>query len=620
MSTLVGVLALDGKRVEAGCLAPAIGESGSRRTSEWHRWNQGPIALADSVALTENAQSGVGEARAGCVLVGDVRLDNRQELSDSLASQGCAASRLVGDSALLLAAYRRWGVDCWSRLVGDFSFAIWDSARATLLCVRDPLGTRQLTYSIDDRRLLFGTRAAAVAVARHGAVRPRRELLRDLLFKRYDRWVDETAFEAVSRLPAGHYLTAHDGTVKVSRYWPVAGRGAQGEREPGEHAQRFGELLDGAVTARLQDCEAAGLLLSGGLDSSSIACLAERSRAGSGRLMAYTAIYPRSPAADEREHLRTVVAHCSTLRSSTIDGDDCPVAADITGEPEWLPDEPLVDAGSPLLRTLLRRAREDGCKVVLAGSGADQALLGEAYYASGLVRDIPWSRLLAELPQFDRRSPFSRWQLWAAATVGRFLPDPWFHWLSGSASLQPNGRAGSVEVPTLPSRSARLIWRELFGGLAAARSATLDQLAHDEGLEWRFPFLDSRVVQLCLDLPAGLHFKDGFDKALLRGAMLGILPESIRSRTRPAHFSEPLQRALAGWSRDKVWVELCETLVVRYGLLSAAEWEKVESLQGAGVRGEFDFRRFLLLLATATWLRQGEARFGSRWSWGIGGL
>lgn len=614
MSAWVGVLALDGSAILSERLASAQAESGGRSQAEWNLWAGRQVALASRDPVLEGLEGGSPDLLHRCVLAGDVRLDNRDELSDWLALEGGDPIRHQDDSTLLLALYRRYGVECLSRLTGDFAFAIWDPDRASLLCARDPLGVRQLTYSIDGQQLWFATRAAAVAVARRGAVRPRRELLRDLLFKRYERWVNQTAFAEVSRLPAGHYLVAHGGKVSVTRYWPSPEGGTQGRRNRRDHSEQFRELLDGAVSARLRGCDSAGLLLSGGLDSSSIACLAERMAATGGPLSAYTAIYPRSPAADERDHLRTVVAHCSTLRSTTLNGDECPLAADIVGQPEWLPDEPLIDTGSPLLRALLCLAREDGCKVVLAGNGADQALLGEAYYASGLVRDIAWSRLGEELSHFGRRSPFPRWKLWAAATVGRFLPDPWFHQLSGTAILGSRDGGGTRETPRLASRSARIIWRELFGGLAAARSAALDQLAHDEGVEWRFPFLDSRVVRFCLELPAGLHFESGFDKALLRRAMLGTLPESIRTRTRPAHFSEPLQRRLTVLNRAKVWAELCETLVIRYGLLSASEWETFESPRGGGSVGEFDFRRFLLLLATATWLRQGEARFGSRWS------
>ncbi len=623
MSALVGVLALDGRRVEPESLWLAIGESGGRRPRPWRRWSAGPVALATSATLIEEDREGTGGSLPGPVLVGDIRLDNRQELATLLGREGRAARHGAEDGVLLLAAYRRWGVDCLARLVGDFSFAIWDPAGGGLLCARDPLGVRQLVYSLDGDRLLFATRAAAVAVARGGAVRPRRELLRDMLCKRYGRWIDQTAFAEVSRLPAGHCLTVRSGSLKVPRvrrYWPAADRTVQPGLAPSEYADQFGELLQEAVRSRLRGGAPVGLLLSGGLDSSSIACLAERLALPRAPLLAYTAIYPRSPTADEREHLATVIAHCPTLRGSTINGDDCAVEADIVGTPVWLPDEPLVDAGSPLLRALLSRAREDGCAAVLAGTGADQALLGEAYYAAGLVRDLDWSRLRGEIPHFKGRSTLPWWRFWAAATVGRFLPGRWFHRFAGAKSLRSRGDKGASEVPEAASRSAELIWQELFGGLATARGAALDQLAHDEGIEWRFPFLDSRAVRFCLDLPAGLHFQGGFDKALLRGAMLGILPESIRARTRPAHFSEPLHRHLAGWNRDKVWSELCETLVGRYGLLSAVEWKRIESLQEAGVAAKFDFRRFLLLLATATWLRQCEARFGSRWSWGIGGF
>lgn len=608
---LAGVLALDASAAAPESLEPMIAESGGGAGRSWDRHADGRLAVAASLPIAATVGSS-GEAQV--LVAGSVVLYNRDELCDLLANGGGESLRPCTDAELVLLSYQRWGVDCVGHLVGDFAFAVWDAARQRLLCVRDPLGVRQLTYSLEEGRLIFATRCAAVAVGRRAPVAPRRELLRDLLFKRYERQVTQTAYAGVLRLPAGHLLLASAAGLRVRRYWPNLDAAASSGSEPGRFAAQFRDLLTQSVRARMVDPAPVGLLLSGGLDSSSIACLADRLPAA-GRLRAVSALYPLSPAADEREHLQTVAEHCHNLPVATIDGDCCPLAEDIAGEESaWIPDEPLVEAGSPLLRALLDRVREKGCRVVLSGAGGDQALVGDAYYSAGLSRDVPWLRLTAELPHFIRFSGIAAWQACVGATLGRFLPNSWFHRIAGGLRRHAGREAPRLGSPKLGSNSARLIWRELSGGLAAARSATLDQLASDKSMEWRFPFLDSRIVALCLSLPAGRHFGDGFDKALLREAMVGVLPESIRSRTRPAHFSEPERRQVDEWNRGIIWARLREALVERYGLLSPAEFDDAAMFQGVQAFGGSDHRRFLLMLAVSTWLRQCEARFGPRWT------
>ena len=209
-----------------------------------------------------------------CTLVGDIRLDNRNELVSVLELRPAE----ISDNELLMAAYCRWGTDCVDHIFGEFSFVLWDDRKQRLFAARDPMGERafylarlgsQLVLSNEIRipRSWPGISGRLDEVSVVGA------LVRRGMFMRS---ATRTFFEGVEQLPPGHFLIATKDNIQTQRYWSIIGL----EDQPLPHASRnemledFRSMMEDAVVKRLRSVRAVGCHLSGGLDSSTVAALA----------------------------------------------------------------------------------------------------------------------------------------------------------------------------------------------------------------------------------------------------------------------------------------------------------------------------------------------------------
>ncbi len=181
--------------------------------------------------------------------------------------------RSHSDTEVLLHAWVEWGAECLSRLNGIFAFAVWDSRRHTLYIVRDRLGVKPLYYILDDRRLLFCSEIKGL-LAVVGPTRPVNEpMVYDYLTSGRQDHTDETFFEGIRKLPAGHLMEIRDGRHAISSYWSIPSGGVLGGTLS-ENAVRFHDLFHDAIELQMRSDVAVACCLSGGLDSSSVAAVA----------------------------------------------------------------------------------------------------------------------------------------------------------------------------------------------------------------------------------------------------------------------------------------------------------------------------------------------------------
>jgi len=208
-------------------------------------------------------------------VVFDGALFNGRDLQDQLGDVSASADN--NDAALVLAAYLRWGEDVLRRLKGIFALIIWDSVRDILLCVRDPLGVHPMFYADAGHTLFVAPSIDALIGQPQISAIVNRAALADYLLDRFPK-LEETFFAGVSRVPPGHVLRVAPEGRRTYRYWDPAPEGAMNWVGPQE-LERFDELLDAAVT-RYLGFGPAGIFLSGGLDSVTVAAVAaEQSRA-----------------------------------------------------------------------------------------------------------------------------------------------------------------------------------------------------------------------------------------------------------------------------------------------------------------------------------------------------
>ena len=265
---------------------------------------------------------------AGLALVADARIDNRAELIAILGLKRHLAARHPTDAELILAAYQRWGTACAAHLLGDFAFAIWDARERRLFAARDAMNMRALYYRTESQRLLFATDGAQILALPEVPVRIFEPAVGAHLLGRFDR-LDWTFYEGIAQLPPAHALVANTMGVRTWRYWEVDPEARIEYTDERQYVEHFVDLFSEAVRCRLRSAYPAGVLLSGGLDSGSVASMGGwlRQQPGGGDLAplrAYCFAFESLPECDERSISDGIVHHY-----------DLPMTA-ISAETAWL--------------------------------------------------------------------------------------------------------------------------------------------------------------------------------------------------------------------------------------------------------------------------------------------
>lgn len=559
MSGVAAVLRLDGSPAEPPILAAMLERLRHRGEDGCGAHVAGPVALGHQLLATTPEDTlerqPIVSAKSGSVITAVARVDNRAEL---LAELGGPTG--LPDAAVILRAYERWGDDCVGRLEGDFAFAIWDPRRRILLCARDPIGLRPLYYQVDARAFRCASEMQALfgdpAVPR----RPDRLAMALFLLGDYGER-DQTLYEGVRALPAGHALTVRAGSIRTWRHWSPDPWREVPHASDEEHAEHFRALFSNAVRRRLRARGPIAVSVSGGLDSSAVACEAARlhrnEHGAPEALMLLHLAFPGLPC-DEERFARAVGEQCGLPITNVFP----------TEEPELLipdparvrPDvffHPTFEMNSPLLR----EARARGARVTLDGHGgddvmqpmdadvADQLRRGELALAADTVgltsrptslgawRALVSHGLRALLPErahLSFRDGIDRALRRRRGKAPAWIADD----VAGQALDELDACARSRAATPYPGPLSRALheWITSEAGSLSSSLAAMDRFDAHHGVERRCPFYDRRLIELELALPRDQHLAKGLLKPVLRRAMNGTLPPVVRERPDFATF------------------------------------------------------------------------------------
>src|SRR3989475_1046549 len=296
---------------------------------------------------------------------------NHVELREELRAKGYRF-RSASDTEVLLAAYQEWNESCVTRFNGMFAFAIWDRDRRRLFCARDRMGVKPFYYSWDGARFAFASEIKGLLSA---GLRPspNQRAVFDYLDGACLDHSEDTFFEGIRQLPPAHTLTV-DTQVTVQRYWdlPPCGEAGLSVRDA---AERFRHLFRDAVRLRLRSDVPIGTCLSGGLDSSSIVCVANdlmfvehavpRELIGE-RQKTFSSCF-EDPAYDERQFIQPVVERTGAEAHYTFP--DPKELAESVSRLVWQQDEPFGSTSIFAQWNVMRLAAQRGVKVLLDGQG-----------------------------------------------------------------------------------------------------------------------------------------------------------------------------------------------------------------------------------------------------------
>ena len=554
MSGIVGVAHPEGRPVDSDLLRRMTNWLSFRGPDAQKIWVDGPVGLG--CALLSHASDSEREAQPATLdrrtwIVADVRLDARRELVGALRSSGRKANLSDADAQLLLHAYEVWGEECLDHLLGDFAFAIWDAQRGQLFCACDHFGIKPFYFAEVDHSFIFSNTLDCLRL--HPAVSDRLNdpAIADFLLFGMNYDPSSTAFADIRRLSRAHLLRWSASGLQLREYWRPPTDGAIHYQRRREYIEHFSELFKSAVEDRLRTNKV-GILLSGGLDSSSVAAVTHelrREKYPALELHAFTSIHQDVSSDSDPRAARTVASvfqiplHFSVVDSVGIfQGWDDPR----THWPEPI-DAPFAASFLDEFKTIAENAR-----VLLSGEGADNLMEFEmACHFQVLFREKRADRIFLDLAEhvWQRfrapegvRGPLRRVRrLFSPRDSSQPFPD----WIQPElvARLDLKSRWNS-SLDSLP-------WKvhprhpKSYGSLFLPQWDFMFQ--HEDAgfthqpVEVRYPFLDLRLVNYLLAIPSLPWF---FRKYLLREAMRGRLPEAIRMRPKTPFRGEPLLAAL----------------------------------------------------------------------------
>lgn len=479
-------------------------------------------------------------------ITADARLDARQELIHKLQLHGRSEVGRATDAELILNAYSVWGTGCVSHLIGDFSFAIWDGPQQRLFCARDHFGVRPFYYARIGKRLIISNDLGTIR--RHPQVSDKLNDLAivNLLLFRYQPRIDQTSFSDINALMPAHMLLCEAGNMTISRFWTLPIEGPINYQRFDDYVEHFRELLDLAVADRMRT-DRAGILMSGGLDSSSIAATIHSLRkCGQPKftLKAFTYVYDRLIPDEERRYA-TIVARSLNMPIQFVPLDDEKWFNGWDREGFCFP-EPMVN--SPLWNDqdcVRTAALDDDLRVFYCGWGPDLMLNEPTRYGTllryGCITDI--AKGAAAFIMRYRQRPLVGVRQLVRRLQERYFDDQVDR--QALALLQAK-IVENVNIPTgwwqYSEQPARHPWRPRVYSQLTDHYWTLGFQQYDPAqwhapIEFRYPYFDLRLVRYLLRVPV---LPWASNKGLLREAMRGRLHEVARVRSKAPLAGKPV--------------------------------------------------------------------------------
>lgn len=471
---------------------------------------------------------------------------NFKELRHNLKNIGFRF-RSDSDTEVLLYLYQQYGADALHQLNGMFAFAIWDSHAKELFIARDRVGVKPLYYAIQNDTFYFASEPKALFAAGIPATL-NEEAFAELLLFRYIAG-EQTTFKHVKRLLPGHTLRIKDGRIQIFRWWNLP-EIIQRNREklPKDPFQWFEETVYSSVSYRTISDVPVGVMLSGGLDSSSVAAALHHQ--GFFDLASFTVTF------DETEYnegpLAQAVAKEFGLRyhDMKVEGEEL---YNLLSEASWYHDEPLVHQNDAQMLALAKYAKKY-VTVLLSGEGADELMGGYfrykplayhkalqgLHFVSELIRLLPGKDIVNRFDKLSRYVADSKLNSLVLLNVANIYPSDLTEFGISIDPAQFEYRNQILEEARIiyskePARQAMYI--DMFTHMSSVLDRN-DRMTMGASIECRVPFLDYRFLEMIPALPSDLLLKGKKGKWLLFNSIGKRLPEAVR-RFRKLGFSVP---------------------------------------------------------------------------------
>jgi asparagine synthase (glutamine-hydrolysing) len=506
---------------------------------------------------------------SGSVITWDGRLDNREDLVAQLTGRLSPES---ADLEIVAASYERWGLDAFRRLIGDWALSIWDPKDRSLTLAKDFAGTRQLYYSIEKDQVTWCTILDPLVLFGGRPFKLEEEYVAGWLS--FFPAMNLTPYVGIRSVPASALVRLQEGSETVTSYWDFDASKRVRYRADADYEEQFRAVFSESVRRRLRSDAPVLAELSGGMDSSSIVCVADDviSRNGSAaetsRLDTVSYYDDSEPNWNERPYFTKVEQRrgragshieLNSPQSSLFEFDGNRFSATPTGS-----------HATGVAEQFAACMVSNGNRVVLSGIGGDEV-------TGGIPTPVPE---LEDLLSRGRLATLAR-QLKVWALNKR---KPWIHlFVEAARGFFPPGLVGIPKfrrpAAWLHPRFAKSYWPaltgypsrvRLFGPLPSfqenisaldilRRQLACSTLPTDPCHERRYPFLDRDFLAFLFALPPEQLVRPGQRRSLMRRALAGTVPHEVLDRKRKAFVARaPMAAISAEWSS---FFEICRCMV-----------------------------------------------------------
>lgn len=485
-------------------------------------------------------------SRAGTVVTWDGRLDNREDFSELSGEEPSSPS---SDASIVAAAYERWGVKAFAKLIGDWAVSIWSPKENAVLLAKDHIGTRQLYYSISQRVVRWSTLLDPLVTLADAKLSLDEEYIAGWLSFFPDTRL--TPFVEIHSVPASCYVRIENGLPLVGKYWDFDPVKEIRFRRDSEYEEHFRDLFARAVTRRLRSDAPVIAELSGGMDSSSIVCMADDVVArGAATATVHTVSYydDAEPNGDDLCYA-TRIENQRGRPGCHISAGSCDLFKVRSRNSKFAATpSSIAESSTEGRRQFAALVGSRGIRVVLSGMGGDEV-------TGGVPTFVPELEDLISRARF--RQLAGQLKLWALSKR-----KPWVHiFLESARGFFPLTFAGVPKHLRPPvwlradfvarnkaALSGYLRRVKLFSPLPSFQEnlSTIETLRRQMGClslsaevrcEKRYPYLDRDLLEFLCAVPREQIVRPGQRRSLMRRSLAGIVPDEILNRKRKAFVS-----------------------------------------------------------------------------------
>lgn len=492
------------------------------------------------IDLSENGHQPMSDRQDKFFIIYNGEVYNFQALREELELLGYSFKSNT-DTEVILYSYMQWKERCLEKFNGMFAFAVYDSESKRLFLARDRMGIKPLYYYFDEKNEVFLFSSEIPPLLEHKIdIEPNKKLIKDYLLYNVSDHTDETFFGGIKKIPKGCYATFDlmRCELEIKEWYNIKYK----ERFAGTYEEAistFRDLMVDSVDIRLISDVPVGTCLSGGIDSSSIACLINRKM----KIKTFSAVY-NGYERDESRYI-SIVAEKTGMANYRVHPTAEKLREDLFKIIKLI-GEPFPSASIYAQNCVQKLARGNDVTVVLDGQGADELLAGYHYflgfYLVDLLKTLRLKRFASEcynlikgkeymigiqsslyllLPIFIREQIFLRESLLSREMMnGSVATTEYFKNFSDCRSL-----GQSLEFHLKYRLEQLLKWE--------------DRNSMGNQTESRVPFLDYRIIEFISGLPDDFIIREGRTKALLRDAMIDIVPSEILKRRDKIGYETP---------------------------------------------------------------------------------